>query len=579
MKVDQKINGLRYGMAACFLFLAVTLTSLQIFQAEKYQELALNNRIRRVPLSAPRGIIYDRNGKILVANRPSYDVELVLDEVKDLEHMAKYLGEALQREPEEILKRVRSERYLPYLPVIVARDVGMERLTRLLETRKDLSGINVAVRAVRSYPRGPLAAHVLGTLGQISPSEYGRWKQSGYGPQDMIGKTGIESVFNAQLVGRPGGMQVQVDSRGVKDKVLGYKVPVKGVDLTLTLDADLQNIVEDQMAGKTGAVVVLDVPTGEILAMASAPGFDPTVFVESARKKDRQLVLKDHKRPLVNRAISGVYPAGSVFKTMVGLAGLESRSIKADTRYYCSGEFQLGDTTFHCWRKHGHGTVDLEEALKYSCNVFFYRAGLQTGETRIQAMAGAFGLGAKTGILLPNEASGLLPMEEWKRAHGLGAWKKGDTVNLAIGQGYMLVTPIQMAELGACLGSGGIWRTPMIVRNDARFAPFAREISLNRENLKKILQGMIRVVNDKDATGYSAHLDNIVAAGKTGTVQTHLDRANKKDHAWFVGFAPAEDPKIAISVIAEGAGSGGLAAAPIAREIFKAYFKENLSRP
>lgn len=582
MQADRKISILYYAMCACLIFLAAALTRLQIFQGEKYREMALNNRIRRVALNAPRGIIYDRNNKVLAGNRPSYDVELVLDEVSDLDRMAKDLGEILEIEPGEISRRVKSGRYLPYLPVIVARDVGMEKLTRLLETRKDLSGINVAVRAVRYYPNGPAAAHVLGTLGQISPGEYRRWKGLGYGPQDIIGKTGIELAFNAELVGRAGGMQVQVDSKGNKDKVLGYKVPVKGSDLVLTLDLDLQKVAEGQLEGKRGAIVALDVATGGVLAMVSAPAFDPSIFVESAKRKERQSVLLDQKRPLLNRAIAGIYPAGSVFKTIVGLAGLEARDILPGTRYYCPGQFQLGTSVFHCWRKHGHGTVDLEEALKYSCNVYFYHAALDTGQSRIEAMARAFGLGERTGFVLPGESAGLLPAPEWKKKMGLGSWTKGDTVNFSIGQGYLTVTPLQLAVLGASLGDGGIWRTPMIVSkvegmddaNDPRFAPFAREIAVEKQNLEKIRKGMIRVVNDKDATGYSGHLDNVVAAGKTGTVQTTSNRANKKDHAWFVGFAPADKPRIALAVIVEQAGSGGMAAAPVAKEIFKAYFQE-----
>ena len=316
-----------------------------------------------------------------------------------------------------------------------------------------------------------------------------------------------------------------------------------------------------------------------------SPAFDPTVFVEHARRKEREAVLLDHHRPLVNRAIAGVYPPGSVFKTIVGLAALQAKAIDANTRFYCPGTFALGDTRFHCWRKHGHGTVDLEEAMKYSCNVFFYHTGLETGPTRIEAMARAFGLGSRTGFLLQGESAGLMPNQEWKKKNGFGAWTKGDTVNLSIGQGALLVTPLQMAVLSATFASGGIWRVPMIVRPmggmassgdegaaDSRLAPFAREISLEKENIGKIARGMTRVVNDKDATGYAAHLENVVIAGKTGTVQTTSDRTNKKDHAWFVGFAPAENPRIALAVVVEGSGSGGLIAAPVAREVMRAYF-------
>ncbi len=577
MQADKKISVLLYGMSACFLFLAGALTHLQIFQGEKFRELALHNRIRRVALSAPRGVIYDRNGKILAGNRPSYDVELVLDEVSNVPRAVRDLAEILPVDPEEIMRKVKSGRYLPYLPVIVARDIGMENLTRLLETRKDLSGINIAVRAVRHYPNGLCAAHVLGTLGQISPGEYKRWKIDGFGPQDIVGKTGMESIFNRELVGEAGGMQVQVDNRGNKDKVLGYKIPVKGKDLTLTLDVDIQKTAEAQLAGKRGALVALDVKTGEVLAMVSAPAFDPTVFVESVRSKERQTVLLDRHWPMVNRAIAGVYPPGSVFKTIVGLAALQAKSINASTRFYCPGEFSLGETHFHCWRKHGHGTMDLEEALKYSCNVFFYHTGLETGQIRIEAMARAFGLGSRTGFLLSGESAGLLPNQAWKKKNGYGAWTKGDTVNFSIGQGSLLVTPLQMAVLGATFASGGIWRAPMIVRQtgeieDSRLAPFAREIVLEKENIGKIRRGMVRVVNDKDATGYAAHLEGVLIAGKTGTVQTTSDRTNKKDHAWFVGFAPAENPRMAMAVVVEGSGSGGMVAAPVAREVMRAYF-------
>ncbi len=581
MRIETKITALTWGMTACLIFLAAMLTRLQIFQSEQYREMAMNNRIRRVSVNAPRGIIYDRNGRVLAANRPSYDVELVLDEVKDLPQMAQDLGEILGLDAWEILKRIPSGRSLPYLPVIVARDVGIEKLTRLMETRKDLSGINIAVRAIRCYPNGPLAPHVLGTLGQVSPGEYKRLRKYECGPQDIVGKTGLELLFNVSLMGRPGGMQVQVDSRGNKDKVLGYKVPVRGEDVTCTLDMDLQKAAQELLAGKSGAIVVLDARCGEVLAMASAPDFDPSIFVESAKRQARASVLLDKKRPLVNRAVSGVYPAGSIFKTIVSLASLESMAVKPDARYYCPGELVVGNKVFHCWRKHGHGTLDLEEALKYSCNVFFYHAGLETGPSRIERVARTFGLGEKTGIVLPGESAGLVPSPEWKKKNRLGTWTKGDTANFSIGQGYLLVTPLQMAVLGAALGNGGVWRSPVLVKNNpsgeesevSHSSQTSWEISLRPENLEKLKRGMIRVVNDKDATAYSAYLEKMISAGKTGTVQTSSDRASKKDHAWFVGYAPAENPRIVVAVIVEGAGTGGSAAAPLAKELFKVYFK------
>ncbi len=581
MRLENKITFLLAGMAVCFLFLAGALTRLQIFQAEKYRELAMNNRIRRVALSAPRGVIYDRNGYVLAGNRPSYDVELVLDEVRDMQKTAEDLAAVLDIKPEDILRKVKPGRYVPYLPVIVARDVGIEKITRLQETRKDFEGINIAVRSIRHYPHGALAAHALGIVGQISPGEYQRWKKSGYGPQDIIGKTGMEAAFNDVLVGRSGGMQVQVDSRGNKDRVLGYKIPVKGEDLFLTLDLELQKTAEQQLAGKRGAIVALDAISGEVLAMASAPAFDPSVFVESAKSKERAEVLLSSKRALINRAIAGVYPPGSVLKVLIGLAGMESKTLNPSTRYYCNGVFTLGKAKFHCWRKHGHGTLDLEEALKYSCNVYFYHAGLDIGQQRIEAVSRAFGLGERTGIVLPNEYAGVVPGPAWKKSRGLGGWSKGDTVNVSIGQGYFLVTPLQLAAAASALGSGGIWRMPLLIRGkedeghaaDSRSAPFAREITLDKANVTEMRKAMIRVVNDKDATGYSGHLDNVTIAGKTGTVQTSSDRASKRDHALFAGFAPAENPKLAIAVVVETAGTGGMAAAPVAREMFRQYFK------
>ncbi len=581
MRLENKITLLLGGIAVCFLFLAGALTRLQIFQAEKYRELAMNNRIRRVALSAPRGVIFDRNGNVLAGNRPSYDVELVLDEVQDMQKTAADLATVLGIKPEDILRKVKPGRYVPYLPVIVARDVGIEKITRLQETRKDFEGINIAVRSIRHYPHGADAAHVLGIVGQISPGEYQRWKKSGYGPQDIIGKTGVEAAFNDKLVGRSGGMQVQVDSRGNKDKVLGYKIPVKGEDLHLTLDLELQKTAEQQLAGKRGAIVALDATSGEVLAMASAPAFDPSVFVESAKSKERADVLLGSKRPLINRAIAGVYPPGSVLKVLIGLAGLESKALSPSTRYYCNGVFTLGRAKFHCWRKHGHGTVDLEEALKYSCNVYFYHAGLDIGQQRIEAMCRAFGLGERTGIVLPNEYAGVVPGPAWKKSRGLGGWSKGDTVNASIGQGYFLVTPLQLAATVSAMGTGGIWRMPLLIRAkedeghapDPRSAPFAREITLDKANVKEMRKAMIRVVNDKDATGHSGRLPDVLIAGKTGTVQTSSDRASKRDHAWFAGFAPAENPKLAVAVVVETAGTGGMAAAPVAREMFRQYFK------
>ncbi len=564
------------------IFLAVIVIKLfmiQIIDYVKYKEYSLNNRIRLVNITPQRGNIYDRDKRLLADSRPSYNVTLIEEDIKDKEKTILFLEEILDIGRKYIEKKLGEYRYQPYTPVVIKRDISLETVASIEEDDLDYPGVVVERVPVRHYVYGSVGSTFLGYVGRISGIEYKSRKDKGYSVEDVIGRTGIEKEYEAFLRGRPGGMQVQVDSLGYRDKVLKTQPSVRGYDIYTTVDSDLQRDVEKTFKDiAAGVVIVMNPRNGNILAMASKPSFNPNVFSGSAAGEEISRLINNKSSPLLNRAVRGFYPPGSIFKLVVMLAFLERNGFSVNAAYTCNGEFPYGDTVFNCWNKEGHGQVSLLNAVKYSCNIYFFNEGLKCGVDSIINKAKSFGFGEKTGIDISGELSPELPSRNWKKRKFGQSWYEGDTVNLSIGQGYMLVTPIQTAVFLSAIANGGKIYRPRTVQYVAQhdtqdkikeFLPFVRrDLLIRQKQLDIIKESMWKVVSELGGTGMAAAVEGFDVCGKTGTAEY-----GKGTHAWFCGFAPRDNPEVVVVVLVEGGESGGKSAAPIAGEIFKSYLK------
>jgi penicillin-binding protein 2 len=570
-------------LAAVFLvwagIIVATLWYMQVVKGEEYMESAVRNRIRLVRIPAPRGLIRDRNGVVLADNRPSFDLLANPTEIDQRGRLLEELSRILHLPAEQLDSRLDLFRERPFEPVRLAADIGIAAATVLKEKGSELAGVEVQVNPVRHYPFGPAAVHLLGYVGQISPAELVRMKDLGYRAQDDIGKIGVEEAYDSYLRGQSGLEQVQVNARLLRDRVLSRKDPVAGNDLVLTVDIRAQLILDELLAGWKGAGVLLDPGTGDILALVSHPSFDPNLLTRPVRRSDAEAVFNRPDAPLLNRALAGEYPPGSPFKLVLALAGLESGVINRGTVYHCPGIFVLGRSQFRCWRPEGHGLLNLQEAIKHSCNVYFYHLGLELGVDRIEEMARRLGMGERSGIEIRGESPGLVPGRAWKREQFGRSWYPGDTVNLSIGQGYLLVTPIQMAGMGAAIAGRGTLCRPRLV--SAILSPtgevikeedpvLRREVELSPGTWEEVLAGMKRVVNEERGTGRLAAHPSIPIAGKTGTIQVGSP-PEYGTHAWFLALAPAGRPELVLALLLEDAESGGHSAAPVVGEFFRRY--------
>jgi penicillin-binding protein 2 len=464
-------------------------------------------------------------------------------------------------------KEFREARRRPFSHHVVARDIGIDKAIRVAEMGIDHPGLRLDVVSKRRYSQGKSASCFLGYVGFINREEFQSLKPYGFRMDDLVGRAGLERQYDDYLRGKHGGKQVEVDNRGREVRVLGLKEPVPGKSLRLTIDMRLQRFCDELMEGRDGAIVAMSSDTGEILALSSSPAYDPNAFMDPARSSEVISILRDTKHPLLNRTITGTYPSGSVFKLVVALAALETGEISSLTHYNCSGKIMLGSRTFNCWRKEGHGDVEITEAIKVSCNVFFGRAGLALGPDRIALYASKMGIGDLSGIDLPFEAAGLLPSESWKKKAMKDAWYRGDTLNYSVGQGYLLNTPMQIARMTSVIANGGDLVRPYIVEDIEGISVARREIvplNISEKNLNVIREGMRLAVNDRRGTAMKARQKEIVAAGKTGTAQT----SREGDHGWFAGFAPFEEPKLTVVVFDEYGGKGGYFPAESAGKIF-----------
>jgi penicillin-binding protein 2 len=457
--------------------------------------------------------------------------------------------------------------------------------------RYELPGIVVDVKPVRNYLEGSLAAHLIGYMSEISSEELASQRYKAYDGGDFIGKYGVEKSFESALRGQRGGRQVEVNARGQVVRVLDTVPEVPGHNLFLTIDSQLQQKAEALLNGDAGAIVAMDPNNGEILAMASAPSFDPNAFVEGMSQAQWQELVSNPFRPLENKAIQGEYPPASTYKIVTALAGLEEGVISADSTYFCPGYYQLGTRVFHCWKRWGHGRINVIEALAQSCDVFFYQVGQQLGVDRLAWYARACGLGSRTGIHIEHEASGMIPTAAWKRRRFGEPWQGGETLSVAIGQGYDMVTPLQMAVLTSAVANGGIRFVPKIIRaiRSANGQIISRDepqvagrLPVSAATLGIIRKGLSEVVNSPSGTARIARIEGIPVSGKTGTAQVFSAKpgASQKekdmplelrDHAWFVAYAPSNAPRIALAVIVEHGEHGASTAAPLARDLISAY--------
>ena len=566
---------------------------LQIVNGSTYRTKSENNRIHLQDILPFRGMILDRNGRTLVDNRPSYDLYVTPEDVQDLGELLDRLNSLTGLDLKPIKHELaEASRKTPFRPFCLKKDLPHNELAILETHRFNLPGIMIKVTPLRHYVNGDLASHLVGYLGEISEKQLAGAQYPHSKPGDLIGKSGVEWKWQADLNGMRGGEQVEVDASGRKIRVMARKPSVPGANVCLTIDKDLQSVTEKALMGKTGAIVAMNPENGQILALASSPSFDPNLFVGGIDRATWKKIVLSGDFPLQNRALSGQYPPGSVFKIVVALAGLEEGIIDLEEEIVCNGIYFLGRRGYRCWKKYGHGKVRFHRALVESCDVYFYEIGRRLGIDKISKYAMKFGLGKITGFDQVHETPGLIPTREWKlKRRGL-PWQEGETLSTAIGQSFVLVTPIQMASFVSAVFNGGIIFRPQVTKwagkseaeKTYEFSPVVTgKLEIREEYLDLVKNALVGVVNEPRGTGGRVRLKDTTVAGKTGTAQVVALKKGEeyeneediplkfRDHAWFVAVAPAEKPQIAIAIVIEHGGHGGSAAAPIAGQMIKTY--------
>ena len=584
---SNSFNELRYLLVQfllvlCLIVIVGQLAFLQIFRGPYYRQKVNRQSLRKVWIPALRGRIYDRNMFLLAENRPSFDVDVNADELssRDRSNVIKHLSVLLRKPESNLWFYMNPGRRLSYEPARIAQDISFNIATRVSERLNELPAVNISVNPVRKYPGNAIASHIVGYVGKVS--EKNPLLISGeYSMNDLVGKNGIEKEFETELHGQNGQKIVEVDRKSLFVETLDKQPPIPGNDIILTLDRTLQETLEYSFSNRVGAAAAIDPRTGEILALVSSPSYDPNFFVGRVPAREYRTLISNPDRPLFNRAIQGQYPLGSVFKVITAIAGLETGAITSNTVYHDTGEFQIGNSRpWRNFRNSRNGNINLLTALRVSCNTFFCYHSLKIGIDNLSHYAKIFGFGQKTGIELPSEARGLVPNKEWKRKNRKESWYPGDTVNLSIGHGALLVTPLQVARMAAAIGNKGLLLHPRLVRGyaigrartDTRSKESPELIDVSQESLALVRQGMWEVVNTPNGSGRRARVPGLVMGGKTGSAML-----STKTYAWFIAFAPFDNPRLAIAIVVENARTGGQDAAPIARDAFAAYFDINLS--
>jgi len=571
---------------AAFLIVIGQLWYLQVLEGGRFLDASDKNRIRIRPVAAPRGILYDRHGVPLVDNRPAFTLSLIPRELeRDAERRSATLGRVAAllgvpyAELEDAVARVSAD---SFVPVRVRRGLTLEDVAKIEERKLELPGVIVEVEPQRTYPSSRFAAHLLGYVREASDEQL---KHGKYRRGDMVGQTGLERLLDEYLRGRDGGERIEVDAMGRPVRLVQQTEPRPGAEVVTTIDRRVQEAAEQALDGRAGAIVVMDPRNGDVLAMASAPSFPIDRFTGTIDRDAWLAVVRDPDYPMLNRTLQSQYAPGSVFKIVVAAAGLQEGTLTPLDRIHCGGEFHLGAWTFKDWKEGGHGGVDLHRAMVQSCNIFFYQAGLKVGGAAITKYASAFGFGHVTGVELGNEKSGFLPHPKVKRGRQL--WQGGEVVNMSIGQGAVLVTPMQVARFMAAVANGGVlWKPRLVqrVQSAERGTLYSDpgqvtgHVELSPVVWAFLKQSLWSVVNE-GGTGAAARIPGLDVAGKTGTAQmiANSKASRGEDHAWFAAFAPAKDPEVVVVILVERGGKGGQVAAPIARKILNAIFFEKVA--
>jgi penicillin-binding protein 2 len=582
------------GLGLMLAVLVLRLWYLQVLQGGYYEEVATGNRIRVVPREAPRGLVMDRQGELLAYNRPAFNVQLIPEDTPNLNRSLGRLAQVAEVPVETLRESARAKRTgLRFKPVVLLKDVGRKTADLVDTYQEDLPGVSVQVEAKRLYPTAFLTSHLLGYVGGIDEDQLTRLPVESLYSGRIVGRAGVEMTQNNILIGVDGGRQVEVDHVGRELRMLTRPInPVPGQDLTLTVDLRLQRQMRTLMSGRSGVIVMMKPRTGEVLALSSFPDYDPNSFVGGIKEDLWARLNQDPDKPLINKALQGAYPPGSTFKMMMAVAGLDAGVIKDNTTLFCPGYYKVGRDIRYCWKRSGHGNVAVREAIEKSCNVFFYQVGLQLGVDRIRDYAVQFGLTQPTGIELEGEKTGLVPSRDWKLRALKEKWYDGETLPVAIGQGYLTVTPLQLLNYINVVANRGLWVRPTLIHHTATadgqelisaaaLPRASRLLTIAPEQFDVVRDGMFRVVN-REGTGGRARSRLFDVAGKTGTSQVISRRtgrpANARDedflpHSFFVGFAPVENPRVSILVLVEHGEAGGVSAAPIARELLEFYHK------
>jgi len=578
-----RIMAIAVAVMGAFLVIVGQLWYLQVLEGGHFLDASDKNRIRIRPVAAPRGILFDKNGVPLVDNRPAFTLSLIPRELpREDQNRDAVLGRVaslLQIPYQELAESVTRVPSDSFLPVRVRRGLTLEVMAKIEEWKLELPGVIVEVEPQRTYPNSRFAAHLLGYVREANDEQLkgGRYRRG-----DMVGQSGLERLLDEFLRGRDGGERIEVDALGRPVRVVQHTDPHPGSQVITTIDRRVQEAAEQAMEGKAGAIVVMDPRSGDIRALVSTPAFEIDRFTATIDRAAWLRVVQDPEHPLLNRAIQSQYAPGSIFKIVVTAAGLQEATIAPMDRVYCNGEFHLGAWTFKDWKEGGHGSVDLQKALAQSCNIFYYQAGLKIGGAAITKYARAFGFGTATGVELGGEKLGLIPQPKGRRK----SWQGGDIVNMSIGQGQVLVTPLQVARFMAAVANGGVLWKPRLVERIERPdrgvlysdpGQVAGHVELSPAVWAFLRQALWAVVND--GTGIAAKIPGIDIAGKTGTAQmiAHSKAEKGQDHAWFAAFAPVRDPEVVVVVLVERGGKGGQVAAPIARRILNAIFFEKVA--
>jgi penicillin-binding protein 2 len=595
MRIYEDLRGLQGRLAiiqwvvvGLIGLLTVNFWQLQVLRGRYYRNLAENNRIRPVSIPAPRGLIFDRNGRVLVDNRPSFNIVLTTEQADDTDRSVQRLSELVQVEAAEIREKLSQKKGPQFRAVVVKADASEQDVATVEARRLEQPEASVDPVPLRSYPLGVGAAHVLGRVGEITDRQLASEAYAGIEAGATVGQAGVEAEHNRLLMGKDGLRRVVVNSRGVEVAEAERQPPVEGPSVSLTIDMKLQQAMEEAMAGRPGSAVALDPRNGEILAMLSLPSYDPNEFAKGIQPAAWAGLSKDPLTPLMNRVIQGQYSPGSSFKVIMSLAALQEGVITPQTTFHCPGYLNIYNTTFRCHKAEGHGTLDLRHALALSCNVYFYNVGVRLGIERIARYARMLGFSSPTGVDLPAETSGLMPDPDWKRKVSKDKWYPSETVSISIGQGGVLATPLQMARVAAVVANGGHLVQPHLIKAVAGVPvpePPAADLGFHPSVIEGVRQGMLAVV--AEGTGRRAQLNGIIVAGKTGSAQvvTHARlEQDKKSHAmqphgWFICFAPAERPTIAMAVLVEHGTAGGQSAAPVAGQVLSKYFGVPLAIP